>query len=166
MNVSCRSLSLVICAWILSAFLLNIEFNAFFLDEMVSPTPVTKIDSIDELFKSNMVIMARDDSSFLSYLTAIKSPMKNRVKDYNNFPKIQGQLFEGLRNGSLAHVNHKYIMIFILLIMKEYYVEKSYDNYEEILDQLHISKEDGGSEPYFINLFNLDKDIEKDLTIT
>ena len=113
-----------------------------------------------------MVILARDDSSFLSYLTAIKSPLKNRFNDYNNFSKIQGKLFEKLRNGSLAHVNHKYIMIFILLIMKEYYNEKSYDNYEEIIDQLHISKEEGGSEPYFINLFNLDKDIENDLKIT
>ena len=165
-NVSGINLSLMICAWILSAFILIIEFNAYFLDEMVSPTPLTKIDSLDELFKSNMVIFARDDSTFLGYLKSINSTWKNHVIDDKDFLLIQDTLFEGLRNGTLAHVNHKYIIIYIILFnMKEYY-KNNLEIYNKIIDQLYISKEDGGSEPYYINLFKVDKDIENDLTIT
>ena len=157
--------------WLLSAFMINILFNAFFLEEMVSPTPVTKIDSIDDLFKSDMVILARLDSALYTYLDSIQSPLINRIESYRNFESINEKLLHGLRSGSLAFVNQKFILIYSILVINDMVKQQRGNGYNlykvnEISSMLHISKDDGGTEPYYLIINgNMDDDIGDNISL-
>ena len=157
--------------WLLSAFMINILFNVYFLEEMVLPTPLTKIDSIDDLFKSNMVILARLDSALYTYLDSIQSPLINRIESYRNFESINEKLFHGLRTGSMAYVNQKFILIYSILVMNDMVKQQQRNGYNlyndnEITSMLHISKDDGGTEPYYLIINeNLDDDIGNNISI-
>ena len=156
-------------AWLLSAFLINILFNVSFLEEMVSPKPVTKIDSIDDLFKSDMVVLARDDSVLYTYLDSIQSPLIKRIESYTNYETINEKLFDGLRTGSLAYVTQKAVLIYsILKLNDKIKLERRVYSDEdiELISMLHISKDDGGTEPYyFIINENMDNEIQANISI-
>ena len=89
MNESQITMRKIIAVWLLSAFVLNIEFNAYFLDDMVLPTPITKIDSIDDLLDSDLRIVVRYDSAFYAHQSAIRSPIIDRIDTYKDFKIIQ-----------------------------------------------------------------------------
>ena len=160
-----RRWDIMIACWLIAASLLNMTFHTYFFDQMVSPTPVTKIDSIDDLFDSDLTILARHDSALYSYLHSINSTLLKRLDTYEDKDKIKNKLFDGLKKGSMAYINHKFVIIFFILEMFEYYRHEGF-NANEIIDQFHISRDDGGTEPCFqmINE-NLDIDIKNDLTI-
>ena len=135
---------------------------------MVSPTPIIKIDTIDDLFDSDMRIVARYDSALYTYLESIDSPLVDRFDPCDNFPP-NDQLIDELIAGSLAYVNHKYLLIFdameVNAMYKELNVNDILNDGNDIIDWLHISKDDGGSEPYFM-LINgdMDEQINNQLT--
>ena len=149
--------------WLLSAFMINILFNAFFLEEMVSPTPLTKINSMDDLFKSNMDILAREDSALYTYLDSIQSPLINRIESYKDLDPIKNKLFDGLRTGSLAYVNQRFTLINVIREMNNLEKQRK-RGYEDNELLLHISNDDGGTEPYYLIINgNMDDDIENDI---
>ena len=129
---------------------------------MILPTPITKIDTIDDLFDSDMRILSRHDSALYTYLELIGSPFVNRFDTYKDVISKE-VTFDGLRTGSLAYIYHKYILIFQALELNAMF---NILNDEEFMDSLHISKDDGGSEPFFIVVTgDLDKDIIGDFNI-
>ena len=156
-------------SWLISAFMINILFNVSFLEEMVSPKPVTKIDSIDDLFKSDMVVLARDDSVLFTYLDSIQSPLIKRIESYTNYESINEKLLHELRTGSLAYVTQKAVLIYsILKLNDKIKLERRVysDEDRELISMLHISKDDGGTEPYyFIINENMDNEIQANISI-
>ena len=137
---------------------------------MVSPSPITKIDSLDHLFDSDMTIVAREDSALYTYLTSIDSPMVDRIDIFQNYSLVQDKIFYGLQNGSLAYVNHKFILIFDVLEMiarhERLQIFNNVNTEKEFVDWLHISNDDGGYDPYFLAInTNIDKHSNNDLNI-
>ena len=66
---------------------------------MVSPTPIIKIDSIDDLFNSRMRFVARHDSALYTYLKSIDSPIIDLIDTFKDYSLIKDKLFNGLLNG-------------------------------------------------------------------
>ena len=133
-----------------------------FFDFMILPTPITKIDTIDQLFNSDMKIVTRYNTAFYTYLTSIESPLVDRIETNTNFIFTQDE-FDALRTGSLAYVNKKFLLIFRAL---EFNALFNMQGSEDFMDSLHISEDDGGSEPYFIVINDdLDQDIINDFNI-
>ena len=161
-NISIKKSNVTIYAWLIPALFLNTIFVSYFFDDMILPTPITKIDTIDDLFDSDMRIYARSDSALYTYLTSIESPVVYRFDTYQNVPSLE-KLFYGLRTGSLAYVNHKFPQIFYVLdIISMFNLESDKD----FIDSLHFSKENGGSEPFFLPINgDMDKDINIDFNI-
>ena len=143
--------------WLLSTFILVINFNVYLLDTMVVPTPVHKINNLEELADSKLTVIAREDSSLVTFAKYVDSDLAKsimpRLRVYSDFGEIKSELFNGLKNGSLAYVNQRLVMIFIALTFND--IEKSRRNGEkEIIDLWHISDDNGGLEPYFLFLKN------------
>ena len=162
MNMSIKNSKVIIYAWLIPAFLLNTNFVSYFFDDMVLPTPIIKIDTIDNLFDSDMRIVARYDSALYTYLESIDSPLINRFEAYDNFPS-NDILIDRLIAGSLAYVNHKFLLIFDAMELNAMYKQLKVNDEKDLIDWLHVSKDDGGSEPYFMLINgNMDKLINND----
>ena len=156
-------------AWLFLAFLLNTTFVSYFFDYLILPTPITKIDTIEQLFDSDMRIVARKDCALYQYLLSSKSEQIDRVDLYTDYSIIKDKLFVGLRTGSHAYVNHKYILVFVALDFNSMYKRLKLDDIsnqgKDLINCLHISKDGGVFEPYYmLTNGDLDTDINNDLT--
>ena len=143
--------------WLISAFILSIEFTAYLLDFMALTQPVVKIDTLKQLGqRTSMKIVARSDSSLAKYAEVVDSDLARaislRLQTYSDtFTEQQIEnLSKGLRNGSIAFINVRLTLIFSIMSLPQY---KSHPNEENLIEMLHISEDNGGLEPYFV-LFN------------
>ena len=145
MKISIKKSKINIASWLISALLLNTIFVSFFFDVMVLPTPITKIETINDLFDSDMRIVARYDSALYTYLESIESPLLDRIDPYKSLPSNE-KLLDGLIAGSLAYVNHKFLLIFHALELNDMSKQDNVDDekFIDFLEWLHISKDDGG----------------------
>ena len=138
--------------WVISAFFLAIQFGAYLLDYMVKVQPIYTIDSIDDLAKSELTIMARSEAALFMYAqngeTELAKKLLPLISDYQAYYMIEQELIDGLKQGTHAWVNQRLIIIFTVLMMSE--KENTTKEQEHFIDSLHISKEDGGLEPYFM----------------
>ena len=163
---SFKKCKLIVGTWLLLSVFFDTTFSSYFFDDMVSPSPITKIDSLDNLLDSHIRIVVRHDSALYTYLKSIDSPILDRLDifKFEDYLSIEEKLFNGLKDGSLAYVNHKFILIFDALLMNDRYnppITQNIDNdRNDFMDWLHISNDDGGSEPYF---FPINGNINKDL---
>ena len=167
---SFKKCKLIIGTWLLLSVFFDTTFSSYFFDDMVSPSPITKIDSLDNLFDSDMRIVVRHDSALYTYLQLIDSPILDRLDTFtfHDYLSIEEKLFNGLIDGSLAYVNHKFILIFYALEMNDKYkVLKNHRNDKDdkvFMDWLHISNDGGGNEPFFMPIKSIiDKDSNNDM---
>ena len=134
--------------WVLSSLFLSILFCADLLDNMVRAQPTVKIDSLEQLVKSNLKIIARVDSALAEFAELKEIKLANQIKPlleiYYNV-NSEDYLAKCLRAGTHAYINQKLVLMFAAKAMS--FLEGIGLNLIEIL---HISEDDGGLEPYFI----------------
>ena len=92
------------------------------------------------------------------------SPLIDRIDPYKSFPS-NDKLLNGLIAGSLAYVNHKFLLIFDAMELNAMYKQLKINDEKDLIDWLHISNDDGGSEPCFMLINgNMDVIINNDFT--
>ena len=101
-----------------------------------------------------MRIVARNDCALYEYLSSSKSPHLDRVDLYTDYSTIEDYLLVGLRTGSHAYVNHKFILVFVALDFNAMYKRLKIDDIsnqgKDLINWLHISKDGGVFEPYYM----------------
>ena len=146
-----QSLRLSLAIYLLYSMVISIEFNNFLLDYMQIELPTIKINTIEDLAKrSELKIILRQDSSLYAFAdngkTELARKIKTHLREFNDFDKdgIETKMLKGLMDGSIAYIQDHMILVITLLHIKK----KKKDIFS--LDNLHISTESAGYEPYFI----------------
>ena len=135
--------------WVLSSLFLSINFCVYLLDNMVRAQPTIKIDSLDQLANSKLKIIARTDSALAEFAhnskdVELAQQLQPLLKLYDIYDSVEERTI-GLRAGTHVYVNQRLVLMFAAIGMSR--LEGIGLNLMEIL---HISKDDGGLEPYFI----------------
>ena len=107
----------IIIFWLFSTFVLINHFTAYIMDFMISAVPVLRIDTMEELsYHSDMKIVVRNDDSFSSFVNEADTPLKKTLNQmlwpYDILQDHSIEVALGLRNGSLANVNKRNLLIF------------------------------------------------------
>ena len=139
--------------WVISAFFLSILFGGYLLDNMVKVQPVNKINSINDIADNKKRIIAIQNNALVKYANRGETELAQKLSallatDLDYYYSNLGDISESLKQGSHVMLNQRLVLIFNALRMSE--LETNIKDQEQFIDSLHISKEDGGLEPYFI----------------
>ena len=102
--------------------------------------------------RSEISILATADSSLAKYAeldTELARAISKRLKTYTYKFRDQNleNISKGLKNGSIALVNVRFTLIYLIMSLPQYGSDPSE---EPLIEMLHISEDDGGLEPYFV----------------
>ena len=115
---------------------------------MVRAQPVNKIDSLEQLAKSKLKIIAREDSALAEFAHLKEIELAHLIQPllelYPFYDSVEERTIR-LRAGTHIYVNQRLVLMFAAIAMS--LLEGIGLNLMEIL---HVSEDDGGLEPYFI----------------
>ena len=145
----------ILIVWLFSALVLSNQFTTYLMDFMIRAIPELRIDTLEQLSKQkNMKLAVREDSTFFDYINETETPtnkiLRNKLKPYDSLNDFVNELTNGLRNGTMATINKRNIIIFILMEVRESQKKLAGNNDQSLSDLLHFSKKLDFYEPYFL----------------
>ena len=150
-NLAEKSSKLSLSVFLLFSMVISINFCNYLLDNFQWKLPVIKINTLEDLaLRSSMKIIVRADSSFVAFAekndNELSRNIEQQLETYFDIVKddIENKLVKGLMDGSLAFIHEQVSLVQLLVELEKRNKTFSKDN-------LHISTESAGYEPYFIN---------------
>ena len=145
-----KGYSLIITSfWFISALLITIQFTVFFIDAMVVPVPIIRINTLEDLAQAkSMNIIIRPESSLYNFAnkenSSLALTLRAKIEEYTDFygENISQRLIKGFADGTAAFLNDRLILAFAFIEMSM--------NYNISFESIHISTESASYEPYFL----------------
>ena len=149
-NQAEHSTKLGLGVYLLFSMVISFNFSNYLLDYLQVELPMVKIKTLEDITKRNdLKILMRHDSSLVAFAEKGDSELARNIKDklevYFDFHRenIVTNLTNGLIEGSIAYIQEYFNAVQTLPRINK--INKLFS-----MDNLHISTESAGYEPYFI----------------
>ena len=143
------SFKLCLGVWMISALYLSMVFTSRLLDYMIKAVPIVKLDELQRLTTPRIkTVFGRDFGPLYAFISAEKTELAKKINaKFEAFQEINHDVSNRLRDGSSALFSDRLNLIFMLA---DHSNQEISDDQDKLINILHISKGNGGFDPYFL----------------